>query len=188
MLNKLSILIIFTFLVSFSVCHAETIGKVSIDDMTKCSGQALPLNGAGIRKKLFIKLYVAALYVQTKSSDEKQLLNMSQSLCMRLHIISSKITSKKMIKATREGFEKSTQGNTAGIAEEIETFLAWLEQPIKKGDVFEFSSVPNNSTAVFKDNQILGRIDNQQLASALFRIWLGSSPAQLDLKNKLLGD
>lgn len=123
MFNKLSTLIAITLLISFSVCHAENVGKFSIDETATCSDQTLSLNGAGVRKKLFIKLYVATLYTQTKSSDEQQLLNMRQPLCMRLYITSSKITSEKLVKATREGFEKSTQGDTVGIAEEIEIFL-----------------------------------------------------------------
>ena len=47
---------------------------------------------------------------------------MNQPLCMRLHITSSKITSEKLVKATREGFDRSTQGNIIDIAEEIESF------------------------------------------------------------------
>ncbi len=121
-----------------------------------------------------------------KNSDEHQLLDMGQPLCMRLHIISSKITSEKLVKATKEGFKKSTQGDIAGIAEEIEIFLTWVNQPIKKGDVLEFSFLPGNKTQTSKNNQHLGEINNKKFASALFGIWLGSNPVQLNLKKKLL--
>lgn len=188
MLKKLSIFIFVTLFISCSVCHAENVGNLSIDGTTICSAQTLSLNGAGVRKKLFIKLYVATLYTQTKSSDEKQLLTMGQALCMRLHITSLKITSEKMVKATRDGFEKSTQGNTAEIKEEIKTLLTWLGSPIKKGDIFEFSFTPDEKTQVFKNDLVLGEFDNQKFASALFGIWLGSNPVQIDLKNKLLGN
>lgn len=188
MLNKLSTLLATSLLISFSVCYADNIGKVSVDETVTCSGQTLSLNGAGVRKKLFIKLYVATLYTQTKSSDEQQLLSMNQPLCIRLHITSAKITSEKLVKATREGFDKSTQGNTTVIAEEIESFLTWLNKPIKKGDVFEFSFLPDDKTQTSKNNQLLGEINNKKFASALFGIWLGSNPVQLDLKNELLGN
>lgn len=188
MLNKLSTLLAVTLLISFSVCHAENVGKLSVDETATCSDQTLYLNGAGVRKKLFIKLYVATLYTQTKSSDEQYLLSMNQPLCMRLHITSSKITSEKLVKATREGFDKSTQGHTTDIAEEIELFLTWLNKPIKIGDVFEFSFSPSNKTQASKNNQLLGEINNKKFASALFGIWLGNNPVQLDLKNKLLGN
>ena len=177
----------FLLVICFSDGFAETINKVSIQEATECSGNELTLNGAGIRKKLFIKLYVASLYVANKSDQTEQLLGMSQAMCMRLHITSGKITSKKMIKATREGFTKSTQGNTSSISEEIETFLGWLKQPIKKGDQFEFSFTPQDTTVVSKNDQLLGEINNKEFSAALFGIWLGADPAQADLKSKLLG-
>ena len=187
MFNNKYILVALIIITSFSVCRAENIGKVAVKDKAECSGQELSLNGAGIRKKLFIKLYVATLYVKIKTTEGEQLLNMNQELCMRLHITSAKITSEKMIKATREGFGKSTQGDTDSIAREIETFLSWLKQPIKKGDVFEFSFTPRNSTQISKNDQLLGEISNKEFSTALFGIWLGSNPVQVDLKNKLLG-
>jgi len=142
-------------------------------------------SGASI--KFFIKLYVASLYVQEKLSDANLFLEMAQASCMRLNITSSKITSEKMIKATREGFENSTQGNTAPIEKEITTFLTWLEQPIKKGDEFEFAFVPHNVTHVSKNGKLLGTLESKEFSQALFGIWLGDMPAQKDLKNKLLG-
>ena len=105
-----------------------------------------------------------------------------------LHISSSKITSEKMIKATKEGFEKSTQGNIAPIESEIETFLTWFEQPIKKGDIFEFAFVPHNAINVSKNGSELGVVENKAFASALFGIWLGEIPVQQNLKSKLLGN
>ena len=172
---------------SFSISFADDTGKVVIATTTTCADQALQLNGYGARKKSFIKLYVASLYVQDIQSDERQLLEMQQAMCMRLNITSSKITSEKMIKATQEGFEKSTKGNIEPIADEVETFLSWLKQPIKKGDIFEFAFLPHNEALVSKNNIALGGIESKKFSAALFGIWLGDMPAQLDLKNKLLG-
>ncbi len=187
MLRKVFLLLILVIVVNFSTSFAADSNKVAISETTSCADQALQLNGFGTRKKLFIKLYIAALYVQEKVADADKFLKMEKASCMRLHITSSKITSEKMINATREGFEKSTKGNTAPIENEIETFLAWLEQPIKKGDVLEFTFVPHNATHVFKNGSELGVIESKAFSSALFGIWVGEMPAQQDLKNKLLG-
>ncbi len=187
MLHRILLLIILIALSSFSVSFAADANKVVISQTATCADQELQLNGFGIRKKLFIKLYTASLYVQEKTTDASHFLQMSQASCMRLYITSSKITSKKMIKATREGFESSTQGNTAPIEAEIETFLSWLKQPIKKGDVFEFAFIPHNVTHVLKNGDELGVIENKAFSSALFGIWLGDVPVQQNLKNELLG-
>ncbi len=187
MLNKSIFLLIVLFASSGSIASADNSGKVVIAATATCAEQALQLNGYGDRKKFFIKLYVASLYTQQKIADEDQLLNMQQALCMRLSITSSKITSEKMIKATHEGFEKSTKGNIAPIETEVEMFLSWLEQPIKKGDVFEFAFVPHNKTQVSKNGNVLGSIESKDFSAALYAIWLGDMPVQQDLKNNLLG-
>ena len=187
MLNKSIFLLAVLLLSSGSIALAESSGKVVISETVTCADQALQLNGYGDRKKFFIKLYVASLYTQEKIDDESQLLKMQQALCMRLNITSSKITSEKMINATREGFEKSTKGNIAPIETEVNAFLSWLEQPIKKGDVFEFAFIPHNKTKVSKNGAVLGNIENKDFSAALYGIWLGDMPAQQDLKAKLLG-
>ena len=92
-----------------------------------------------------------------------------------------------MIKVTREGFEKSTQGNTAPIENEMKTFLSWLEQTIKKGYKLEFAFIPHNVIHVSKNGTELGVIENKEFSSALFGIWLGDMPAQQNLKEELLG-
>lgn len=192
MLRKNFIVLIFfvlviSFVASFTNSHAEDKGKVAIPNTTTCAGQELQLNGYGTRKKLFIKLYVASLYVQEKQSDANQILKMMQASCMRLNIISSKITSEKLVKATREGFEKATRGNTDPIEAEIKTFLNWLGQPIKKGDVFEFAFIPHQMTHVTKNGKELGVIESKEFSTALFGIWLGNMPVDKKLKTGLMG-
>ncbi len=188
MSNKIIFLFVLIISFCFSSAYSDDAEKAMVSSTTTCAGQALQLNGYGTRKKLFIKLYVASLYVQEKQSDNNKLLEMQQAMCIRLNITSSKITSEKMIKATREGFEKSTKGNLEPIADEVETFLSWLKQPIKKGDVFEFAFLPHNETLVSKNDNSLGKLENKAFSAALFGIWLGDMPAQRDLKENLLGN
>ncbi len=187
MLKKIVFLLVLFIASSLPKSFANDSGKVTITPTATCADQALQLNGFGTRKKLFIKLYVASLYLQEKSNDGSLVLEMAQASCMRLHITSSKITSEKMINATREGFAISTQGNTESIEADIKTFLSWLEQPIKKGDEFEFAFIPHNATHVSKNGSPLGTIENKEFAMALFGIWLGEMPVQHSLKDKLLG-
>ena len=48
---------------------AATLAGVKMDDSTAVNGQSLVLNGVGLRKKLFIKVYVGALYLPAKQSN-----------------------------------------------------------------------------------------------------------------------
>lgn len=183
----LALLSLILFASGFSVVSADDSGKIHVPATTTCADQQLQLNGFGTRNKFFIKLYVASLYVQDRLNDASLFLEMVQASCMRLQITSSKITSEKMIKATQEGFEKATKGNTAPIDAEIKTFLSYLEQPIKKGDLFEFAFTPHNVIQVTKNGSQLGVIENKAFATALFGIWLGDVPVQERLKDELLG-
>jgi hypothetical protein len=191
MLRNTFLFLVFTVVSSFLMCStsalAEEQGKLVVSQSATCAGQELQLNGLGTRKKLFLKLYVASLYVQEKQADAAKFLQMSQASCMRLNITSSKITAEKMVKAVRDGFNKSTHGNTAPIKTEIEVFLAWLSQPITKGDVFEFAFVPHNTMRVSKNDTELGVIESKAFSNALFAIWLGDMPADKKLKSGLLG-
>jgi hypothetical protein len=183
----LVLIVVYSLSIGFSISLADNLGKVTLSQNVTYAEQALQLNGFGDRKKFFIKLYVASLYVQEKISDGSLFLELAQASCLRLNITSSKITSEKMIKATREGFDKSTQGNIAPIEAEIGTFLSWFEQLIKKGDEFEFAFIPHNATHVSKNGKLLGTVESKEFSKALFGIWLGEMSAQLDLKGKLLG-
>ena len=48
---------------------AATVAGVNIADTTTVNGQNLVLNGAGLRKKLFIKVYTGALYLPAKQAN-----------------------------------------------------------------------------------------------------------------------
>ena len=48
---------------------AAEVGGVKLDDKVSLGGQDLVLNGAGIRTQVFLKIYVAGLYVPAKSGD-----------------------------------------------------------------------------------------------------------------------
>nr|MBL8409831.1 chalcone isomerase family protein [Dechloromonas sp.] len=49
--------------------HAAEVAGVRLDDSLRVGSNELVLNGAGVRSKLFIKVYVGALYVGEKSSS-----------------------------------------------------------------------------------------------------------------------
>ena len=52
-----------------SPAAAEKIGGVELSETLSEGGSRLVLNGAGIRKKAFLKLYVGGLYLKEKQQD-----------------------------------------------------------------------------------------------------------------------
>ena len=57
--------------------HAAEVAGVKLDERIKLGGNELVLNGAGLRSRFFIKIYVGALYVSQKASTPAALLDAS---------------------------------------------------------------------------------------------------------------
>ena len=152
----------------------------------KAGSTTLVLNGAGIRTKFFMKLYVGGLYLQNKTSDANKVLNTDEAMAMRLHIISSMITSEKMEDATREGFENSTGGKIDGLKGEIEMFIDVFKEEIKVGDTYNMVYVPRKGVEIYKNDKLKSTIKGLKFKKALFGIWLGDDPAQDSLKDDML--
>lgn len=172
-------------LLSLSVSAVE-LGGITMPDTLQVDKQMLVLNGAGIRSKFVFDLYVAGLYLGAKETDAAKIISSTEPMAMRLHVISSKITSKKMAKATRGGFKKATDGNIEPIAAEIEQFLEAFNDKIEVGDIFVF--VVSDRGVLISKNKVQQRtIASQYFKQALFGIWLSDKPVKVQLKKALLG-
>jgi hypothetical protein len=186
-MKKLAVLVVSMLLMSFSFGDKK-IGGINMPETLKVGETTLVLNGAGIRSKYFIKLYVGGLYLQTKTKDAKKVLDADELMAIRLHIISSMITSEKMEESTREGFDKSMDGNTDALKGEIEMFIEIFKKEIKEGDTFNMVYVPSKGVEVYKNDKLETTIHNPAFKKALFGIWIGEEPAQSSLREDMLGE
>ncbi len=172
-------------------------------------GKVLHLNGAGVRTKFFMNIYVAGLYLAEKSSDAEEIINANKAMTVRLHIISAMLTSSTMITAIREGFERSLEGKTDIISKEIEfTCSVFDEEPTKVGDQYDIHFVPGVGISTSKNGKAYtyaaykddfnfnktksGRVSippgaNNIFKKATFGIWLCDNPVDEALKDALLG-
>ncbi|MDX1635329.1 MAG: chalcone isomerase family protein [Marinobacter sp.] len=166
---------------------AVTIEGVDLPDTMSANSAELKLNGAGVRSKWFMDLYVGGLYVPQTTSDAQSIIGADEPQAITLHIISGMITSDKMTSATLEGFESATGGNTAPIQPQIDAFMEVFKEEIKEGDVFELVYLPDTGVKVLKNGEQRGVIEGMAFKRALFGIWLSDQPAQEDLKQAMLG-
>jgi hypothetical protein len=185
-MKKLIITSIFVSLITFSFAQKEIAG-VTIPSKVVFNESTLVLNGAGIREKFWIDLYVGGLYTEQKYSDATKVMNDDKVMAIKLHIVSSMITTKKMIDAVDEGFKKSMNGKQAELKEEIEKFKAIFAPEIKENDVYDLVYIPNKGTVVYKNNKPSITIKGLKFKQALFGIWFCNEPADDDLRNQMLG-
>lgn len=173
-------------LLSLSI-QAVEIGGIQMPESLSAESQSLALNGAGVRSKFFMDIYAAGLYLSESSSEASAIIAADKAMALRLHITSGLLTAEKMENATREGFEKSTGGNTAPIQATIDEFIAAFSEEIKENDVFDFVYAPATGVNVFKNGELKKNVKGLDFKQALFGIWLSEDSVQEDLKSGLLG-
>jgi hypothetical protein len=179
--------VVLAVLMLSSVATAEKVAGVDLADSLKAGETELMLNGAGMRTKLFLKLYVGGLYLKAKQQDAAAIMNADEPMALRLHIVSGLVSQEKMLAATSEGFEKATGGNTAPLQDKIAQYNACFSDAITEGDMYDMIYVPGQGVNVLKNNQPKGTIAGLDFKKAMFGIWLCDDPADEDLKEGMLG-
>ncbi|ARU57662.1 chalcone-flavanone isomerase [Oleiphilus messinensis] len=166
---------------------AKEVAGVNIDDTMSAAGKTLNLQGAGIRTKWFMDIYVGGLYTASGSRDAMAVINADEPQAIKLHMVSGLVTSEKMQSATNEGFVNATGGNVAPIKADIDAFMGVFQEEIKENDVFDLVYVPSKGVEVYKNAKLKDTIGDMTFKKALFGIWLSDNPAQDDLKKAMLG-
>jgi hypothetical protein len=176
-------------IIGMSAVNAQhEVGSTTLPNTVTFEGQELIYNGAGVRKKAWFKLYSGGLYLLQKSSNAYDIRTADESMAIKLKITSGMISSKKMINAVDEGFEKSTKGKTAAISSEVEKFKNFFSDEISDGDIFDIVYIKDKGVIVYKNGTEKGVIPGFEFKKALFGIWLGMKPADKKLKNGMLGN
>jgi hypothetical protein len=162
---------------------AGELAGVTMPDQVTVAGKTLQLNGMGVRKKLWIKVYVGGLYLEKKTHSAEEALDMPGPKRMVMHFLTKKATKKRMDSAWDEGFEKNAPKVTKV---KIEKFKAMMGD-MHPGDVVIIQFVPGEGTHVIVNGKDMGVIEGDDFARGVFSIYLGPEPPTEDLKNGLLG-
>ena len=154
----------------------------------RVDGFTLKLNGHGVREKLWIDLYDVALYLPRKSHDARNIIEADEPQLLRLVIVSSLISKKRMEKGIREGFERSTHGHTEKMKDRIDRFTEAFGKVLGKEDRIDLFYQPGKGVTVLKNGKPMTTLEGKDFKEALWGIWLGDNPVQKSLKKDLLGD
>jgi len=187
------ILLLFAFILSlqFSTVFAQThleVNGVTVPRKIEFQNKTLQLNGAGGRSKMWLEVYVQALYLSQLSQDPKFIIDSDTEMAIRIEITSSMVSSNKLTKAMNAGFEKSAGSNFEELKPRIEDFKKLLSDVITEKDVFVLAYNPFDQTInVIKNDVVKGKIPGFDFKKALFGIWLSDKPVDDTLKKHLLG-
>jgi hypothetical protein len=171
-------------LFSFPALAAELEG-VKADDTMTVEGKELKLNGQGLRVKVFFKVYVASLYVETPSKDAATLLKADEIRRVELKMLRD-LDQKTIVEAIRGGFEKNSGKGFDALKERLDKFVEKITD-LKKGQALTIQYVPGKGTRV---EGVEGSFTapGKDFADALFSVWIGNNPVDDGLKKGMLGN
>jgi hypothetical protein len=171
---------------------AAEVAGVKLDDRTRIDGGGpeLVLNGAGVRTRFVVKVYVAGLYLTEKKGAAADAIALGGPKRVGITMLRD-VGAQQFNEALVEGFRAN---NSAADVEKLKSALDELSGTmttlgeVRKGNVIALDFVPGTGTRVLVNGAPKGKpIAGEEFYRALLRIWLGDKPVDSDLKKGLLG-
>lgn len=187
-MTKTLALAICLYCTSMLASAAEVAGVFIDDEIKTDDGQTLVLNGAGLREKFWVDVYVGSLYLPQRSSDVAAILALPGPWRMQLDFVYKEVAQQKLLDSWREGFEKNQDAESLRqLQSRIDDFNRLFDSSAVARDRYRFDYEPGSGTRVSKNGAALGIIPGADFSTALLEIWLGNDPADKGLKKDLLG-
>lgn len=174
------------FLVTSAIAQTK-IGDATLPNTITFNNQSLVLNGAGLREKLWFDLYACGLYLPKKSSDALNIVGSDELMAIKLHILSSVVSKKKLMDAFRKGIdETNNSSDVSRLKSKIDVFLSLIKNEISVDNVYDLVYFPNKGLTIFENNKDVGTVEGLDFKKLVFNIWLAPSPVDTDLKSNLI--
>lgn len=181
-----------TLLAGLALCllaaptFAGELAGVTLPDSATVGEQQLMLNGLGLRKKLFIKVYVGGLYLPAKEANAEKILESDAPRRMVMHFLYG-VSASQMCDAWNEGLEANTPNPGAEVTAAFKTLCTYMEE-IPKGNELVVSYVPGTGSTVEVNGHNKGALPGKAASDAILRTWIGPDPAPgADFKKAVLG-
>tara|TARA_B110000211_G_C14068879_1_gene548998 strand:+ start:1571 stop:2131 length:561 start_codon:yes stop_codon:yes gene_type:complete len=182
--------IISLFLVLVVCTSADvTISDIKFTEKYTYESDTFILNGAGVREKYYIDLYVLGLYLKSKSSDVDKILNANEPQLFKLVCVSGLITSEKFNNAMVNAFYNATDGHPEVYADEIERLKKAFSGTWNENDEFIIYYTPERGLELYKNSKLMDTINSGMgFKSAIMKVWLGPESVSESLKEQILGN
>jgi hypothetical protein len=171
------------------VCAGAEVAGVDVpEEVVLGSGQPkLVLNGAGVRRKLFVDVYVGALYLPERQSDASVVVAQDVPWMISMRFLHKEVARDKLVAAWNDGFAGNTATAELAALQPRITAFNKLFSSVRRGDTIRLSYIPGTGTHVWLNSQKAGVVQGADFQRALLRIWLGEKPADKKLKQTMLG-
>lgn len=183
-------LLIFGLIVLLSAAQAKAVNRVEIEGVAfertvTANGTPLDLQGYGLlRYMVFIKAYVGALYLPPSAAAGDVLKPVAKRLELQyFHAIKKE----DFANATRLKIaDNVTDAQARRLGSRIDQ-LASLYRDVRPGDRYGLTFIPGRGTELALNDTVLGVVPGNDFARAVFSVWLGQNPIDVDFRDGLLG-
>jgi Chalcone isomerase-like len=165
---------------------AASLAGANLPDTTTVGGKSLTLNGLGVRTEFMVKVYLAGLYLEQKSTDPEAIIKTDAPKRIVMHFLHD-ASKKQLTDAFSESFNDNSPQAGAMAKTEIDKFLGAL-QPLKVGDEMVFTYLPATGTTAGINGTDKVTIPGQAFSQVLLSVWFGPKPPTPSLKKGMLGE
>jgi len=188
--NKVSSLLLAGALV-FSCALAQAAPtSTKFEPTVQLQGTTLQLNGAGTRYRVVFKVYDLALYTSKKASTPEELLALpgpKRLSFVALREIPGTDLGVAFIKGLQANASKEQVQKHAGSSTRLIDIFSG-QSKLMPGDSFAMDYVPGSGTTFYIAGKAQGAaVGDAEFFGMVLKIWVGSSPADFQLKDALLG-
>jgi hypothetical protein len=177
-------------MLSLPALAALEVAGIKFDDKTKVGAGDTVINGAGLRKRAFFKVYAIGLYLPQKVTSAADAINAKGA--KRVAIVTLRdLTAEQFVDGLVEALKNNhDEAALKALQPKIDQFRSSM---LSIGNAPEKSSVnidwlPESGTRLSFNGGAKGSdIPGEDFYQALLKIWIGDKPAQADLKEHLLG-
>ena len=172
--------------VAAASADAATVAGVNVADKVTVNNQNLVLNGAALRKKFVVKVYVGALYLPAKQTSPASILAADTPRRQVMHFLYD-VDKGKMAEAWDEGLTANTPNASPEVKTAFKTLSSWMED-MKEGQTIVLTYVPGIGTTVEVAGRNKGTLGGKAVADAILNTWVGPKPGPGgDFKKGVLG-
>jgi hypothetical protein len=183
-------LLVWCLLCFSAQAFALEVEGVKLEDRAQVGKSVLQLNGAGLRSVFIIKIYVAALYLESPKARADAVFADKGAKRIELHVVADETGSERFLNGFHKGIENNRdQAQLAKLKDRMDAFEKAFGsvKTVVRGDIIAFDWLPGVGTRITLNGKELGRIEGEDFYLALLSIWIGENPVKEGLKKELLG-
>ena len=160
------------------------------DSTLRLHGEDLVLNGVGVRKRFFLPIYVAGLYVPRRSEDAEVLLAQRGPRRMSMRFVrevEADLFMNSLLDGMRRNYGAAQLDSWRVQIDTLSTVIRTMVMA-RRGDHVSWDYSPLDGARVMQNSlPRVPAVQGEDFYNAVLRVWLGAQPADVELKRGLLG-